>query len=156
MLVEIRKQAFDPWQEINRYQENSRLTAGLTAGSYGACAAFVGTLRDFNQGDKVKRLQLTHYQGMTEHQLRKIAEQALSQYRLLDLIIIHRVGDINPNEPIVLVATWSVHRAAAFDSCREIMEYLKSKATFWKQEIIESGQPEQPEHQREQKRWVEQ
>ena len=136
MLIEIRNQAFDPWQEVSRYQEN----CGLVAGSYGACATFVGTLRDFNHGDKVKRMRLTHYQGMTEHQLSKIAEQVLSQYRLLDLIIVHRVGDLNPNEPIVLVAAWAAHRAAAFDGCREIMEYLKSKATFWKKEILESEQ----------------
>ncbi len=109
MLIEIRNQAFDPWQEVSRYQEN----CGLVPGSYGACATFVGTLRDFNHGDKVKWMRLTHYQGMTEHQLSKIAEQVLSQYRLLDLIIVHRVGDLNPNEPIVLVAAWSVHRRVA-------------------------------------------
>lgn len=136
MLIEIRNQAFDPWQEVSRYQEN----CGLVHGSYGACAVFVGTLRDFNQGDEVKQMRLTHYQGMTEHQLSKIAEQALSQYQLLDLMIVHRVGDLNPNQPIVLVAAWSAHRAAAFDGCREIMEYLKSKATFWKKEILESEQ----------------
>lgn len=146
MLIEIRDQAFDPWQEISRYQESS----GLVAGSYGACATFVGTLRDFNQGEAVKRMRLAHYQGMTEHQLSKIAEQVLSQHQLLDLFIVHRVGDINPNEPIVLVATWSAHRAAAFDGCRDVMEYLKLKATFWKKEFLESAMPD------EEQRWVNQ
>ncbi len=134
MLIDIREQAFDPWHEVRHYQEN----ASLVAGSYGACAMFVGTMRDFNRGDKVQQMYLQHYQGMTEHQLSAIAEQALVQHQLLDLMIIHRVGDISPNDPIVLVATWSAHRTAAFDSCRQIMEHLKSKATFWKKETFKS------------------
>ena len=134
MLIDIREQAFDPWHEVRHYQENG----GLVSGSYGACAMFVGTMRDFNQGAEVKQMYLQHYQGMTEHQLSAIAEQALTRHQLLDLMIVHRVGDIKPNDPIVLVATWSAHRTAAFDSCRQIMEYLKSKATFWKKETLKS------------------
>ncbi len=145
MLIEIRKQAFDPWQEVSHYQENS----ALVAGSYGACAMFVGTMRDFNRGESVKKMYLQHYQGMTERQLSRIAEQALLQHQLLDVIIVHRVGDIKPNDPIVLVAAWSIHRAAAFDSCRQIMEYLKSNATFWKKETLQSTA-------RQTERWVKQ
>ncbi len=141
MLIEIRKQAFDPWREVSYHEKNPQLHPG----SYGACAAFVGTMRDFNLGENVQAMQLEHYAGMTEHQLAKIADQALIKHRLLDLIILHRAGTIRPNDPIVLVATWSAHRDAAFGGCQEIMEYLKSKATFWKKETLASGQ-----------RWVEQ
>lgn len=149
MLIEVRNQAFDPWQEVSNYQENS----ALVPGSYGACAMFVGTMRDFNHGDEVKRMHLAHYQGMTERQLSLIAEQAMSQYQLLDLMIVHRVGEIHPNDPIVLVAAWSAHRATAFDGCRQMMEYLKSKATFWKKETLAS-KDHGAGHQ--QVRWVEQ
>lgn len=147
MLIEVREQAFDPWQEVRHYQQNS----SLVAGSYGACAMFVGSMRDFNQGDAVKQMHLTHYQGMTEHQLSLAAEQALSEHQLLDLMVVHRIGEIHPNDPIVLVAAWSVHRTAAFAGCRQMMEYLKSKATFWKKETLES-KDHQAGHQ--QVRWV--
>jgi len=141
MLVEIRHDPFDPWQEVSDYQKVS----GLVPGSYGACATFVGTMRDFNKGDKVVQMSLEHYEGMTELQLSRIADQFSTQYELLELMILHRVGNINPDDPIVLVAAWSAHRAAAFDGCRAMMEHLKSKATFWKKETLESEE-----------RWVEQ
>jgi len=137
MLIEIRHQGFDPWQEVSRYQKES----GLAPGSYGACATFVGTMRDYNQGEEVKSMRLEHYEGMTEHQLLKIANQAKLQYQLLDLVILHRVGEISPNDPIVLVAAWSAHRAGAFDACRAMMEHLKSKATFWKKETLNVKKP---------------
>ena len=136
MRIEIRQQAFDAWHEVSRHQKE----CGLVAGSYGACAAFVGTMRDFNQGERVNAMTLEHYAGMTERQLAKIAEQAMSEHALLDLIIVHRVGDITPNEPIVLVAAWSAHRADAFAACREMMEYLKSHAPFWKKETLPHGE----------------
>ncbi len=154
MLIEIRQQPFDPWQELSNYQEN----AGLVPGSYGACATFVGTMRDFNQGSDIKQMKLEHYEGMTQHQLGEIANQAVSDYKLLDLLIIHRVGEINPNDSIVLVASWSAHRAAAFDSCRAMMEHLKSKATFWKKEVLVAKAEENGGDLTEQtqERWVEQ
>ena len=141
MLIEIREQPFDPWQELSIYQQREELVPG----SYGACTTFVGTMRDLNLGDQVKRMHLEHYEGMTERQLTEIAKAAISKFNLIDLLIVHRVGEINPNDSIVLVATWSAHRAAAFDGCREVMEYLKSEATFWKKETLDSSQ-----------RWVEQ
>ena len=91
------------------------------------------------------QMSLEHYEGMTELQLSRIADQISTQYALLELMILHRVGRINPDDPIVLVAAWSAHRAAAFDGCREMMEHLKSKATFWKKETLDSRE-----------RWVEQ
>ena len=136
MKIEIRQQAFDPWHELSEYQRDSRQ---LAPGSYGACASFIGTMRDFNEGDDVRGMFLEHYPGMTENQLTQLGKEAMETHELLDVIILHRVGDIMPNDPIVLVAAWSAHRKAAFDACREIMEMLKSRATFWKKEKLADG-----------------
>ncbi len=132
MHIEIRRQPFDPWQELACYQNKS----GLLPGSYGACSAFVGTMRDFNQGENVSEMVLEHYAGMTEKLLADHATALVSRHDLLELLVVHRVGRIVPNDPIVLAAAWSVHRRAALDACREIMEHLKSRATFWKKETL--------------------
>ncbi|MGI9316888.1 MAG: molybdenum cofactor biosynthesis protein MoaE [bacterium] len=133
MKIEIRPGAYDPWNEVADFQVASDR---LMPGSYGACAVFVGTMRDFNEGDEVNSMVLEHYPGMTENQLTELADTTTSKYSLLDMLVLHRVGEIHPNDPIVLVAAWSVHRAAAFDACRDMMESLKSKATFWKKEKL--------------------
>ena len=136
MKIEIRPEAYDPWIEVSEYQKNG----GLQPGSFGACATFVGTMRDFNQGDDVTEMVLEHYEGMTEHQLKELAAECQEKHGLLDVLILHRVGRIQPNDPIVLVVAWSAHRAAAFDACREMMEMLKSRATFWKKETLVEGE----------------
>ena len=135
MQVEIRVAAFEPYEEILAYQAK----AGF-AGKFGATAVFVGSMRDFNEGDDVTAMQLEHYPGMTEKYLEKISEEASSKWDLLDTLIIHRVGELNPSEPIVLVAVWSAHRAAAFDASRYLMEELKSRAPFWKKETLKNGE----------------
>ena len=112
-------------------------------GQYGATASFVGTMRDFNDSESVKSMTLEHYPGMTEKHLEEICQDANQQWDLLDTLILHRVGDIQIADPIVLVCVWSAHRAEAFNACRFIMEDLKSKAPFWKQESTATG-----------KRWV--
>lgn len=136
MKVEIRETPFDPWQALAQYQES------LTElhGQFGATASFIGTMRDFNEGDDVNGMFLEHYPGMTEKHLERIVESAMKQWPLLDALVIHRVGELRPNDPIVLVAVWSAHRAAAFDASRFIMEDLKSKAPFWKKETLQEGQ----------------
>lgn len=139
MKIEIRSEAFNPWNEIQDYQEQMQ-----KAGQFGAMSCFIGSMRDFNEGDKVTEMQLEHYPGMTEKHLAEICEQANGKWELIDILVMHRVGEINIGDPIVLVCVWSAHRAAAFDACRFIMEDLKSKAPFWKQETLENG-----------KRWVE-
>ena len=131
MHVEIRPQAYDPWAELSQFQSER-----LAPGSYGASAVFVGTMRDFNQDADVVAMELEHYSGMTESLLSEYAVEVETRYGLLELLILHRVGQIHPNDPIVLVAAWSAHRAAAFDGCRDMMEYLKSQATFWKKETL--------------------
>jgi molybdopterin synthase catalytic subunit len=129
MTILIRDAGFDPWQEIQHYQ------ATLPA-TYGATSIFIGTMRDFNEGDSVKAMTLEHYAGMTEKQLAKIVTQAEQQWTIQDVLIVHRVGEILPNQPIVLVSVWTAHRGDAFDACRFIMEALKSQAPFWKKERL--------------------
>ena len=135
MPSEIRAQAFDPWKEIQHYQ-NTRLEAG----KFGATASFIGSMRDFNEGDDVRTMTLEHYPGMTENYLAKICEEAKQRWDIIDCLIIHRVGEVSPNDPIVLTAVWSAHRAAAFDACRYLMEELKSRAPFWKKESLPEGE----------------
>ncbi len=135
MTIKLCEQAFNPWQEIDAYQ---RQTATLN-GQYGATGVFVGTMRDFNQGDTVQAMYVEHYPGMTENQLQQIVEQAEQQWRLLDTLILHRIGSVVPGDTLVLVATWAAHRGDAFDACRFMMEALKSRAPFWKKETLTSG-----------------
>ena len=132
MLVEIRSAPFDPWLEVSGYLQQSDLAVGC----YGACAAFVGSMRDYNLGDSVMKMELEHYAGMTQRLLSDYAEIIIEKYSLIDLMILHRIGVIYPGEPIVLVAAWAAHRTVAFDGCRDMMEHLKSKATFWKRETL--------------------
>lgn len=136
MYIKLCEQAFNPWQEIETYQARLRHLAG----KYGATGVFVGSMRDFNQGDDVQSLYLEHYPGMTEKQLQRIVEQAQAQWSLLDCLVMHRIGLVNPQEALVLVAVWSAHRGDAFDASRFIMEQLKSRAPFWKKETLASGQ----------------
>lgn len=134
MGIEIRTQSFEPWQETQNYQQSN-----IDNGKYGATASFVGTMRDFNEGDNVQAMTLEHYPGMTESYLDKICDEARTRWDILDCLIVHRVGKILPNDPIVLTVVWSAHRAAAFDACRFLMEELKSRAPFWKKENLEDG-----------------
>ena len=104
--------------------------------SDGAVVTFVGKVRDFNDGSVVTDLTLEHYPGMTEKQLGLVVAKAEEQWSLLDSLVIHRVGDVYPDDVLVLVAIWSVHRGDAFDASRYIMEELKSNVPFWKKEIL--------------------
>ena len=135
MKIELRARPFDPLLELGFYQ------AGLSElqGQYGATAIFIGTMRDYNEDESINRMILEHYPGMTERHLQRIVEAAGKEWPLLDALVIHRVGELRPNDPIVLVAVWSAHRAAAFAACRFIMEELKSKAPFWKREDTAAG-----------------
>lgn len=134
MAVKICSDVFDPWLEIQHHQQ----AAKELAGQFGATSIFIGTMRDFNEGDDVNSMTLEHYPGMTEKQLEKIVIEARQQWPLLDALVVHRVGEILPNQPIVLVAVWTSHRGDAFDASRYIMEALKSKAPFWKKERLKS------------------
>ena len=129
MAVVLRTEAFDPWAELA-----AAPNGGLQPGQYGATCAFTGTMRDFNEGESVEAMFLEYYPGMTERQLEAIVGEQIHEHGLLAAQVIHRVGTIQPGETIVLVATWSAHRRAAFDGTRAIMEALKHRAPFWKRE----------------------
>ena len=141
MAITIYNDSFNPYEVLQSYEA----THLHSFGSIGAMSLFIGTMRDFNEGDSVKGMTLEYYPGMTEKQLDKILIEAQNQWVLIDSLIVHRVGNIFPKEPIVLVAVWSSHRGDAFDACRFIMEALKSKAPFWKKELLNN----------QQERWVE-
>lgn len=136
MHVEVREQPFDPWAYLAAHQ------AALpgTAGDIGATATFVGTMRDLNEGDAVRRMTLEHYPGMTEKHLERISAEAGERWDILDTLIVHRVGELDPGAPIVLVAVWSAHRAEAFAACRYLIEELKHRAPFWKKEQLPDGE----------------
>lgn len=106
------------------------------SGKCGATGVFVGTLRDFNDGQVVKGLTLEHYPGMTEKHLEKVCEDAGTRWQLLDTLVIHRHGPIHTGDPIVLVATWAAHRRDALEACRYIIDELKTRAPFWKKETL--------------------
>ncbi|UXI02888.1 molybdopterin synthase catalytic subunit MoaE [Photobacterium sp. TY1-4] len=112
-------------------EEYARLAEGNNAG---AVVTFVGKVRDFNQGDHVTGLSLEHYPGMTEKALTEIVEQAQVRWPLLQTRVIHRVGDLALGDQIVFVGVTSAHRGAAFQACEFIMDYLKTRAPFWKKE----------------------
>jgi len=134
-LIKIQTDALAPWQEIVDFQkENFEGHA-----DFGATATFVGTMRDLNEGDEVLEMTLEHYPAMTSKQLEAIVDKACAKWPVIHTLLIHRVGEIRPADPIVLVAVWSAHRAAAFDASRFLMEALKHQAPFWKKEGLASG-----------------
>lgn len=134
IAVELHDGSFDPWRYLTGWQQTRQLSARS-----GATAVFVGTMRDFNEGDDVQSMYLEHYPGMTENQLHAIAADAQQTWSLDDVCIVHRTGEIRPADAIVLVAVWSAHRAEAFAACRHIMEVLKHHAPFWKKETLRDG-----------------
>ncbi|MDE0309817.1 MAG: molybdenum cofactor biosynthesis protein MoaE [Acidiferrobacterales bacterium] len=140
MRIEVLESAFDPWQEVLEHESS------LTPGSFGATAVFVGTMRDMNEGDAVTRMTLEHYAGMTEEHLAQAAHQVQADHETVDVVILHRIGDIAPGDPIVLVGVWSKHRAEAFEACEKLVEYLKSQAPFWKKEQLSDGANRWVEH----------
>ena len=113
--------------------------AALTAerSDIGAVVTFTGLCRD--EGGRLARLDLEHYPGMAEAEIRRVADEALQRWPLLGLTIVHRHGGVRPGEPIVLVVTASSHRAAAFEGAEFLMDYLKSNAPFWKKEVLAEG-----------------
>ena len=135
MTVRICAEAFDPFAELSAFQT----ALGERRRGIGALASFIGSMRDFNAEEAVEAMVLEHYPGMTDKHLERIAAEARAKWRLDEVLIVHRVGEILPGDPIVLVATWSAHRAHAFESCRAVMEDLKSSAPFWKKERTVSG-----------------
>lgn len=135
MKIEIVSATFNPWEQLQAYEQ----TLTIPRNKWGAVANFVGTMRDYNVGDTVKSMLLEYYPGMTEKYLQTISERALTQWDILDTLIIHRVGQVQPGDTLVLVAVWAGHRAPALEACRFLIEELKSRAPFWKKETLAQG-----------------
>jgi molybdopterin synthase catalytic subunit len=131
MRIQVQEEDFDI-TEVNR-----ELCAGRS--DVGAVASFIGLVRDMPQ-NRLQKMTLEHYPGMTEKSLGKIAETAQQRWKILDVAIIHRVGELKPADQIVLVSVISAHRKAAFAACEFIMDYLKTDAPFWKKETNEQGE----------------
>jgi len=136
MPVRVQEQDFDVSSEI----------AALRTGDkrVGAVATFVGIVRDLNDAAQVSTLTLEHYPGMTEKALARIVDDARLRWDIYDALVIHRVGTLEPSDQIVLVAVTSAHRGESFAACQFIMDYLKTRAPFWKKEQTQDGE-----------RWVE-
>lgn len=115
--------------------------AALRAGDagVGAVAAFVGTVRDRNDGSGVAGMELEHYPGMTEKAIEAMIDEAARRFDIRAARVIHRVGALRPTDQIVLVAVASAHRGQAFQACEFLMDYLKTQAPFWKKEHTPEG-----------------
>ena len=133
MTIVVRVQAddFDVSEELSLMRRQSS--------SIGAIASFVGVVRDLNSGSSVASLELEHYPGMTEKSISDIVEQATERWSLLATTVIHRVGVLAPSDQIVLVAVSCMHRGDSFQACEFIMDYLKTRAPFWKREQTPEG-----------------
>jgi molybdopterin synthase catalytic subunit len=136
MAVRVQSEDFDIGAEIARLRAGDR--------GVGAIASFIGTVRDVNDATTVTGLTLEHYAGMTEAALEEIVDEARRRFDIRDALVIHRVGALAPGDQIVLVVVTSAHRGMAFDACEFVMDYLKTRAPFWKKERLPDGE-----------RWVE-
>jgi molybdopterin synthase catalytic subunit len=105
----------------------------------GAVAAFVGTVRDRNEGAQVSAMELEHYPGMTERAIEAMVRQARERFQIHGVRVIHRIGSLLPGDQIVLVVVTSSHRQEAFQACEFLMDYLKTQAPFWKKEATPDG-----------------
>ncbi len=126
MTVRIQAADFDLTTEV----------AALRGGNakIGAVASFIGVVRDINAGDPVAEMTLEHYPGMTEKAIEEIIAQAQGRWSIYDALVIHRIGKLAPTDQIVLVVVTGAHRGEAFAACEFIMDYLKTRAPFWKKE----------------------
>lgn len=131
MAIRVQAEPFDPGFEVNALHAAN---VGI-----GAVVSFVGYVRDFNEGREVSGMFLEHYPGMTEKALGNIVLEAEQRWPLLRLEVLHRVGALEPGEPIVFVGVASAHRQAAFEACDFVMDYLKTRAPFWKKENTSEG-----------------
>jgi len=134
MAVRVQRDDFDPGAEMEALAKDNH--------AIGAICSFVGLVRDMHAGQddrKISSMTLEHYPGMTEKELTRIEAQARERWPLEDCLIIHRYGKLDPGDRIVLVVTASSHRQAAFESAEFLMDWLKTKAPFWKLEETPEG-----------------
>lgn len=135
-MIAVQTECFDAAEEERRLRRgNPRI---------GAVVTFLGLMRDINEDDEVRTMTLEHYPGMTEKALAAIVDEAEERWNLEGIRVIHRVGELAPEDPIVLVMVASRHRGEAFRACEFVIDYLKTRAPFWKKEQTSEGE-----------RWVE-
>lgn len=132
MSVSIQIEDFDVSVENRGLQE-----ANL---NIGAIVNFVGLVRDINNSASIANMHLEHYPGMTEKSIASIIEEAKQRWSLIGVRVIHRVGDLKPGDQIVYVGVTSEHRGEAFQACEFVMDYLKTRAPFWKKELTPEGE----------------
>ena len=130
MGVIIQKSAFDVGDQINAFSQNHT--------KMGAIATFTGIVRD-NDNETLKAMEIEHYPGMAEKAISEIVQTAMKRWSLGDALVIHRHGAIEPGEVIMMVATAAIHRKDAFEAAEFLMDYLKSRAPFWKKEITKEA-----------------
>jgi molybdopterin synthase catalytic subunit len=128
MDVRVQQKRFDAGAELNGFDPNGA----------GAVVTFTGLVRDVAGG--LEKMLIEHYPAMTEKALREIAAEAKARWQLSNVLVIHRFGSLQPDEPIMMVATASRHRDAAFEAATFLMDYLKSRAPFWKKETTSAGE----------------
>ncbi|MDX6751663.1 molybdenum cofactor biosynthesis protein MoaE [Geminicoccaceae bacterium 1502E] len=132
MMIRVQAERFEPGAELAAFAKGRQDVGGI--------ATFVGLVREDKEHGRVRAMTLEHYPGMTERKLEEIALEANRRWPLLDLLVIHRHGRMEPGEPIVLVAVASSHREDAFAACSFLMDWLKTKAPFWKLEETDEGE----------------
>ena len=131
-MIRVQQQDFNPGVELDRLR-------GTLQSRAGAVVSFIGLVRDLNEGDDITGMTLEHYPGMTEKALAAIAAEATDRWKLIDAVIIHRIGPLAPNDRIVFVVAASAHRKDAFRACEFMIDALKTKAPFWKKEVSSRG-----------------
>ena len=131
MRVVVQEQPFDIGAETTTFAAGHK--------DMGAIVTFTGIVRDL-PGDPLQAMEIEHYPGMTEAALTEIAQSAIDRWKLGDALVIHRYGRLVPGEMIMMVATASKHRKNAFEAAEYLMDYLKSRAPFWKREITDAGE----------------
>jgi molybdopterin synthase catalytic subunit len=122
-MIRIQREPFDPATELKRFHRSAEA---------GGTVMFLGSVRDKNESGRIESMTLEHYPGMTERALKEIEEEAHRRWPLTNSLIIHRYGRLAPGEDIVLTVTQSAHREAAFEACAFLVDYLKTRAPFWK------------------------
>ena len=127
MHVSVQSEFFDFSAEIKNFSE--------TLGNIGALVTFTGIVRG-QKSNTLDYMFIEHYPGMTETQIKLIVEEAFKRWEICDVLVIHRYGKLEPGEPIMMVATAAEHRREAFEAAEYLMDYLKSRAPFWKKEVL--------------------
>ena len=131
MPVRVQTEDFDIGDELTALRRGNA--------AIGAIASFVGLVRDMNAGGSVSEMTLEHYPGMTEKALEAIVTDAKARWNIIEVLVVHRVGVLRPTDQIVLVAVTGAHRGEAFAACEFVMDYLKTRAPFWKKEQTPAG-----------------